>query len=162
MKKALHRKRQKRYTRKQKREGKHNINVFISNDAYQVLRKYQEKTGLKYGDIVDKALLFFGDSDPDLSQKKPVTQEIILDSDTYDYVLSGLKKRIDQGESYNEILPDLCLLLDDMRKDDIPYQEIADRLNEAGIPKRTKGQWTFKAVTSVYYRCKKDKLTGKD
>jgi predicted DNA binding CopG/RHH family protein len=153
-------KRQRRYSRRRKQEGKHHINVFISNNAYQAMRSYQAETGMTYGNIIDRALLFLVGSDIPDTNIKPVEPEPRPeperpDSDTYDSVLSGLKKRIDHGETYNAILHDLCLLLDDMRKDNLSWQDIADRLNQAGIPKRTKGQWTFKAVTSTYYRCQK-------
>jgi hypothetical protein len=153
-------KRQRQYVRKQKRQGKHNLNIFVTNEAYQILRQYQEQTGMIYGDIVDQALKAFGSSDnmpgkekADMPEPRPEPER--PDSDVYDSVLSGLKARLSQGESYNEILPDLCLLLEDMKKDGMPYKKMADRLNQAGILTRTHKKWNFNSITSTYYRCQK-------
>jgi hypothetical protein len=149
--------RQARFRQYLKERGYRQITTYLPQELIDTIKAEAEKNDSTMHEQIEKALTFvFSDESLSYDTKNEPSNGInstVESSDSaINSVLTGIKKRQEAGEKYSKIRNDICMVVDDMKKDGLSFDDIADELNQFGIKPQRKDQWESGSLWQMHHK----------
>lgn len=149
--------RQARFRQYLKERGYRQITTYLPQELIDTIKAEAEKNDSTMHEQIEKALTFvFSDESLSYDTKNEPSNGInstVESSDSaINSVLTGIKKRQEAGEKYSKIRNDICMVVDDMKKDGLSFDDIADKLNQFGIKPQRKDQWESGSLWQMHHK----------
>jgi hypothetical protein len=123
MRARLHneRERQRRWRQRQQDQGRKSVSAMLSREACAILQEERERTGERVSDILERAVMALA----------PGQKTDVVISNVENDVLEPVE---DEGDIFQESIQLFEQIVALREVEHLPFNEIAHRLNEEGIP----------------------------
>lgn len=133
--------RQREWKARQRVGGKKPVTVMLSKEAHKVLEEEKNRTGEKYPDIIERAVLNLENKDKVTSNNKTAKPPLSIPVTSNE-------------EAYRAQIINRIFSMKD--ESELSFGEIARRFNEEGIETFSgKGKWHGKTISKMYWKEKK-------